>query len=136
MTIKTVLLAAALATATLTGASLAQEPAAPNPASGGQGRDCFYGGSVNGFRAIDNATVLLSVGAKQVYEVKLFSPSVDVKWASGIALVSRGGGNFICSNLDADLVVPGVNGPERFPVTAIRHLTPEQVAALPAKQRP
>lgn len=131
MTIKTALLAAALATTALAGPVLAQAPAPQN-----QGRDCFYGGSVDGFRAVNNSTVLLSVGTKQVYEVKLFSPSVDVKWANGIALVSRGGGNFICSNLDADLVVPGISGPERFPVTAIRHLTPEQVAALPAKQRP
>ncbi len=128
MTVRTALIAGALAAAALAGQALAQAPA--------QNRDCFYGGNVNGFQAVDNSTVLLSIGTKQVYEVKLMSPSIDVKWASGIALVSRGGGNFICSALDADLVVPGVTGPERFPVTSIRHLTPEQVAALPPKDRP
>lgn len=132
MRTRTALLAAVLATA-VAGPTFAQAPAAPAP---NQGRDCFYGGSVNGFRAVDNSTVLLSIGTKQVYEVKLMSPSIDVKWANGIALVSRGGGNFICSALDADLVVPGISGPERYPVTSIRHLTPEQVAALPARDRP
>jgi Family of unknown function (DUF6491) len=130
MTIKTALIAGALAAAAVAGPSLAQAPAAP------QNRDCFYGGNVNGFRATDNSTVLLSIGTKQIYEVKLFSPSIDVKWANGIALVSRGGGNFICSNLDADLVIPSISGPERYPVTSIRHLTPAEIAAIPKKNLP
>ena len=131
MTLKTALVASVLAAAALAGPGLAQTPGSPAAK-----RDCFYGGNVNGFNAVDNSTVLLSIGTKQIYEVKLFSPSIDVKWANGIALVSRGG-SFICSRLDADIVVPSTVGPaERFPVSAIRRLSPEEVAALPKKLKP
>jgi hypothetical protein len=81
--------------------------------------------------------VLLNVGVHDIYEAKLFAPSNDLKWANGIALVSRGGGNFICSKLDAELVVPSTGiGPQRYPLTSLRHLTKAEVAAMPRKQRP
>lgn len=124
----------------LTAAALAaQAPAqAAEQTAAGQTRDCFWGRNLNGFRAVDNETLLLNVGVRDVYEAKLAAPSVDLKWVNGIALVARGGGNFVCSKLDADIVVPGTTGmgPQRYPLTSLRHLTAQEVAAIPKKNRP
>ena len=100
-----------------------------------KGRDCFYSRNINGFTAVDDETINVRVGVRDIYQLKFLGPSRDVRWANGIALVSHGG-SFICSSLDATVVVPGPTGPQRFPVKAIRHLTPDEVANLPRKQRP
>lgn len=119
-------------------AALAVQAQAAAPAPAGQSRDCFWGRSLNGFHAVDDETLLLNVGVRDVYEAKLAAPSADLKWVNGVAVVARGGGNFVCSKLDADIVVPGTTGmgPQRFPVVSLRHLTPQEVAALPRKVRP
>jgi hypothetical protein len=113
------------------GQAAAQAPVQPVETE----RDCFYSRSINGFSAVDDETVNLRVGVSEVYQIKLFAPSSDIEWASGIAMIARGG-NFICSGLDATVVVPGPAGPQRYPVTSIRRLTAEETAALPRDQRP
>jgi hypothetical protein len=128
---------ATLVLTALAAIAIAGQAAAQAPASGNQQRNCFYGGNLNGFRAVDDQTVLLNVGVRDIYEAKLFAPSNDLKWVNGIALVSRGGGNFICSKLDAEIVVPSSTmGPQKYPVTSLRRLTPAEVAAIPKKNRP
>lgn len=123
---------AAVAAMAIAGQAAAQ--AADKPAA--QTRECFYVGTIRGFSAVDDETVNLRVGGRNdIVQIKLFAPSNDLRWTNGVALVSRGG-SFICSKLDATLVVPGPAGPQRYPVTSIRRLTPQEVAALPAKQRP
>ena len=55
-----------------------------------------------------------------------------------LALVSHGS-SLICEgpNLDVDVVVRDIAaGRQRCPVTSIRKLTPDEVAALPADARP
>lgn len=131
MKTKTALLSAIAAIA-MAGPTLAQT-SAPAP---GQTRECFYSGNIRGFSAVDDETVNLRVGGRNdIVQLKLFAPSNDLKFANGVALVSRGG-SFICSKLDATLVVPGPGGALRYPVTSIRRLDAQEVAALPAKQRP
>lgn len=120
----------ALAALAIAGQAAAQAPAAA------QTRDCFYSGAIRGFSAVDDETLNLRVGGRNdIVQIKLFAPSNDLKFANGVALISRGG-SFICSKLDATLVVPGPAGPQRYPVTSIRRLTAQEVATLPAKQRP
>ncbi len=121
---------AAVAALAIAGQAAAQAPSQP--------RDCFYSGNVRGFSAVDDETVNFQVGGRNdIVQVKLFHPSNDLKFASGIALISRGG-SYICSKMDATVVVPGLTGgdAQRYPVTSIRRLNPQEVAALPAKQRP
>ena len=125
-------LAFATAALAIAGQAAAQAPA---PAAA-QTRDCFYSGNIRGFSAVDDETLNLRVGGRSdIVQIKLFAPSNDLKFANGVTLISRGG-SFICSKLDATLVVPGPAGPQRYPVTSIRRLTAQEVAALPAKQRP
>lgn len=134
MKLKSALAVAALAAAT---AIAGQAAAAQDPApAGSKQNDCFYSRNIRGFAAVDDETLNIEVGSRNnVYQLKLFAPSNDLKFANGLALISHGG-SFICSSLDATLVVPGPAGPQRYPVTAIRHLTPDEVKLIPKKQRP
>jgi hypothetical protein len=101
--------------------------AEPRPA-----RQCFFASTVSSFSAVDERTVHVRVGVKDVYRLDLFGRCPDVDWNQQIALVSRGG-NSICSGLDATIITKGPIGPQRCPVSKVTKLTPEEVAALKAK---
>lgn len=98
-------------------------------------RQCFWTRSINGFNAVDDHTVNLRVGVKDVYQLELLQPCNDIDWASKIAIQSRGS-SWICSGLDATVIAPSPIGPQRCMVKTVRKLTPEEVAALPAKAKP
>lgn len=104
------------------------------PATTGE-RSCFWARNVNGFRAVDDDTVNLRVGVRDVYQLELLGRCPDVDWAQGIGLESRGG-SFICSGLDATIISPSAIGPQRCAVRTLRKLSDQEVAALDAKQRP
>lgn len=110
-------------------------PASAVAAASGGERSCFWSRNVNGFRALDDDTVNLRVGVKDVYQLELLGRCPDVDWAQGIALESRGG-SFICSGLDATIISPSSIGPQRCAVRTLRKLSDQEVAALEPKQRP
>lgn len=142
MTIRTLLPAALAASALLTGA-VAPAAAAPpaNPDAAGQanakdaGRQCFRPDDVNGFTVVDDRTVNVRVGVGKIYQLTLFSSSPDIDWTQHIGIEARGT-SWVCSGLDATLIVPSPIGAQRYPVTAIHRLTPEEIAALKRKHRP
>lgn len=108
----------------------AQQAAGPQPK-----RECFWAQNVNGFNAIDDETVTVTVGVNDVYRLDLFSRCPDIDWNQSIALVSRGGSS-ICSGLDATIVTRGPGGmAQRCPVRTVTKLTQPEVEALRAKDR-
>lgn len=119
------------------GALLSAASAAPVDAatSSKPQRQCFRADSVNGFTAVDNRTVNVAVGVRDVYQFELLGACPDVNWAETIGIQSRGDA-MICSGLDATIIAPSTIGPQRCAVRTVRKLTPEEVAGLPAKQRP
>ncbi|HEY8614956.1 DUF6491 family protein [Phenylobacterium sp.] len=98
-------------------------------------RSCFWARNANGFAAMDDRTVNVRVGVKDVYQFEMLGPCQDIDWSQNIALVSRGSSS-ICSGLDAEIVTRTSIGPQRCPVRNVRKLTPAEVAALPSKARP
>ena len=126
-----ILFTTTLAAAALVGAAAAT----PAAAAGKAGQSCFWTRDVNSFQAVNDQTVNIKVGVRDVYQLTLFAPSPDIDWTESLALQSKGS-SWICSGLDATLIVPGPIGPQRYPVTSIRKLSTDEVAALPAKQRP
>jgi hypothetical protein len=78
--------------------------------------------------------VNIRVGVHDVYQLKLLGASPDIDWTETIAVVARGG-SFICSALDATVVVPSNLGPQRYG-SSIRKLDPAEIADLPKKQKP
>lgn len=114
----------------------AESPGGAAPAAK-PGRACFLASNADGFSAKDDHTVYVRSGVRDVFELTLFQPCIDIDWALHIGLRSRGS-DFICegNNVDVQVISPSPIGHQHCEVTAVRKLTPEQVAALPKKDRP
>jgi hypothetical protein len=121
------LLAGGLASATPVAAAVANAPKAS--------RACFTARSVYSYRVVNPTTVNVGVSPKTVFQLTLFSPSSDIDWTQSIGIEARGS-DWICAGMDATVIVPSPIGPQRFPVTQVRKLTPEEVTALSPKARP
>lgn len=125
----------ALALLFAAGGAVAKVPAdKPQPAS----RDCFQTRNWDGWTAPgDGDVLLLKVGVRDIYRVEL-APGSRVRKQPDNFLISRArGSSFICSPLDLDLALSDHQG-FSTPLIArsLRKLTPEEVAAIPPKDRP
>ena len=124
-------LAAAALTATV--ANAATTPNAPNAPSA-----CFASNSWEGWSAPGGGDFLyLQVGLHDVYRVDLSKGSHVRKDADRFLINRVRGSDWICSPLDLDLTLSDHHG-FREPLIALslRKLTPEEVAAIPPKDRP
>jgi hypothetical protein len=127
----TTLLAAA-APALADQAPTAAKDAAPKPA-----RSCFSLSDWDGWSAPNRDTLYLKVRNRQVYRVDL-SHGTSQLTSPGVHLVSiQRGVNTVCSPIDLDLRVSDGFG-FAMPIMArsITKLTPEEIAAIPKKDRP
>lgn len=99
---------------------------------------CFYGHNADGFSAKGDRTVYVRSGIRDIYELTLFAPCLDIDWAQHIAIKSQTGNDFICegSNAPYEIFSPSVTGPQRCQVSAVRKLSAAEVAAMPKKDRP
>ena len=126
-----------VAAALALGAS-AQPPASAGAAPPKPRSSCFWASRIENFAAVDEQNLYLRVGIHDVYQAKLFANCLDINWVHHLALVSRPS-SLICEgpNLNVDVVVRDIGvGRQRCPVTSIRKLTPDEVAALPKDARP
>ncbi len=89
-------------------------------------RSCFLPSEVNGFNVVDDQTVDVSIGPKTAYRLTLFSRSPNIDWTQKIGIETRGG-SWICQGMDATIIVPGDIGIQRYPVTEVRKLAPEEI---------
>lgn len=117
-----VAICAVLAAAPAVAVAQADKPSTPKAE-----RACFRAQDVDGFNAVDKETVDVSV-RRDVYRLTLFAPSPDIDWTQRIGVESRGG-SWICTGSDATIIVPEAIGVQRYPVTAIRKLSPEEIKA-------
>ena len=115
--------------------ALAQDKAPGRSAS----RQCFYSRNISSWAPVDRSTVNLRVSVSDIYQLKLLGDCPNIDWVEGIGLEHRGS-PWICSGLDAELLVPQPGGGRGFPlhcpVTSIRKLSKEEAKALPPKQHP
>lgn len=126
-------LSALVLTAAVSAPALAQTPApeaapaAKAKPSKSSGRDgCFFADNIRGYQVVDDKTLNVEISRKEVYELKLFYSSFELDTALRIGIKSRGGGSWICSPLDAEVIVPETIR-HSYPVQSIRRLTPEEV---------
>ncbi|WP_029908942.1 DUF6491 family protein [Caulobacter sp. UNC358MFTsu5.1] len=137
MNTKTMIRAGLLTTVLLAAAApalAAAEPAAKAPAAK---RSCFYMSEWDNWSAPDRDTLYLKVRNRDVYQVDL-SHGTSMLTSPGVHLVSiQRGVDSVCSPLDLDLRVSDGWG-MAMPIMAksITKLTPEQIAAIPKKDRP
>lgn len=99
-------------------------------------RQCFTANSVRNFRVVDSRTVNIRAG-REVYRLDMFGNCPDLRWTEGMGLQTAGSPT-ICtgSGLGTNVVTRGPSGPQRCSVQSVTLLTPEEVAALPARSRP
>lgn len=131
--LKTIALAG-MAGALLAGPALATEKAASAEKAP---RECFQLSDWQGWSAPDKNTLYMKVRNRDVYRVDL-SWGTNSLTAAGSYLVSNVRGiDTVCRPLDLDLrVADGTGFAMPIRAKAITKLTPEEVAAIPKKDRP
>ncbi len=131
-------LACAAALLSPTVSSAAEAASAAGCKSPAPARSCFFSRQLSSFSAAGEKTLNLRVGVNDYYQLKLLGRCTELPWTQVIGLQTRGGSDFICSGLDVTVIVPrpGGGAPERCMATSLRKLTPEEVKALPPKQKP
>lgn len=114
-------------------------PVGPSAATtdAGEPRRCFRVDRVRNFRATADQTLYLRTSRTDVFETRALGACQNLDWAMGVALIGPGVST-VCTG-DLATVVPrdtGVapGGPCRIQV--VRQLTPQQIAALPDRDRP
>lgn len=125
-------LTAAVLLAAATPALAAADGDAPRAA-----RSCFYLSDWDGWSAPDKKTLYLKVRNREVYRVDL-SHGTGMLTSPGVHLVSIARGvDSVCQPNDLDLRVSDGYGMS-MPIWAktITKLTPEEIAAIPKKNRP
>jgi hypothetical protein len=133
-TIRAGLVGAALLTAaTPVLAATVDEAPAAKPAA----RSCFSLSDWQGWSAPDRNTLYMKIRNRDVYRVDL-SSGTSLLTSPGVHLVSvTRGVDTVCRPIDLDLrVADGFTFAMPIMAKAITKLTPEEVAALPKRDRP
>jgi hypothetical protein len=131
------LAATTAALAALCVSAAAQPPPAPQP---NPRPACFWTRSITNFAANDTNRVFVRASGRRVFELTLFANCLQLNWVNRLGIRTRGSSN-ICEgpNPAIDVIVRGggiAGGGQRCPVTNVRLLTPDEVAALPPQARP
>jgi len=140
MHVKSMIRAGLLTTALLAAAAPVfadQTPAATKDAATKPARSCFSLSDWDGWSAPNRDTLYLKVRNRQVYRVDL-SHGTSQLTSPGVHLVSiQRGVSTVCGPIDLDLRVSDGSG-FAMPIMAkaITKLTPEEIAAIPKKDRP
>lgn len=97
---------------------------------------CFLQRNINGFSAPNDRTVYVRVGVSDVWRLETMNTCTGLTFRNSFALQGSPTSGWICHPLDATILFhePGMR--MRCPVSAIHKLTPDEVAALPKKDRP
>jgi hypothetical protein len=126
---------AAAAALLATGASPAAVAETTKPKS--DRNQCFYTRNADSFAAPNDKTLYVRVGVRDIYRFDMFGPCQDIDWNQRLALVARGGSDWICDAMDAEVISRAQGlGRQRCLVRHMRKLTPQEVAALPKDARP
>lgn len=101
-------------------------------------RQCFWAQDVRNFRVVNSTTVNIRAG-RDVYRLDLLGACPDMNWNLRLGLATTGSST-ICagSGLGTSVITRGSTGQgqQRCAVRSITALTPEEVAALPGRERP
>jgi len=99
------------------------------------GQQCFNVRNVYNFHAVNDRTVLVEVGTSRMYELQIVGVCPDVDWTQRLAIRTTGGSSWVCSGMDAELVIPSPSGTQRCSVVGTRELSPAEVQAYRASRK-
>jgi len=92
---------------------------------------------VRNFRVVNASTVHIRVGRDAFYRLDMFGACPDLSWNNTMALHTRGTSRICAGQVTgASIFVRGTAGRQRCAIRSVTALTPEEVAALPARDRP
>ena len=133
---KAVSIALAVALTSLAGCAPGQQ-AAPTSATGAE-RQCFWASSLANFRQGDHGSLYVRDRAGQVFEIGTRERCPELDRASSVAIQSDySSTGRLCVGDNARITMRGLGGePASCRARVHRHLTAQQVAALPDEQRP
>ena len=137
MNVKSMIRAGLLTTVLLAAAAPALADPAAKDAAPRAARSCFYLSDWDGWSAPNKDTLYLKVRNRDVYRVDL-AHGTNQLTSPGVHLVSVVRGvDSVCAPLDLDLRVSDGFG-MAMPIRAktITKLTPDEIAAIPKKDRP
>lgn len=99
--------------------------------------DCFFVNQWQGWKAASPNVIYLRVNISDIYRVDLSAGSEQLMYPDNHLVSVFRGTTTVCSPLDLQLAVSDGHG-LKIPLIASRitRLTPEEVAALPRKDRP
>jgi hypothetical protein len=129
--------AAAAMGLTLAGA-LAATPLAtaqPRPAPA-QSRQCFYARNINNYTTAGGRLVYIRVGVADVYRLDLMTDCPELGFRQDLQFTRADPGASICSAIDLTIRFREPGARRICPVAEMRKLTPEEVAAMPKRDRP
>jgi Family of unknown function (DUF6491) len=131
---------AAFALAAVLALDASAQPAPPLAKPAKPAQACFWRRNIDNFAAVDDTKLYLRANINDVYELKLFAHCLDLDWVHHVELDSFGDFEpMICEgpNPALEVVVRDIGiGRMRCPITAVRKLTPPEIAALPKLARP
>jgi hypothetical protein len=110
-----------------------------NAADKPKGDQCFRSESFQGFRPINDHAFNIRVNVNDYYRIELEGACPTLTYPDAMLVTQVRGSDLICGPLDWDLRVRE-NGPGGFAAACIvksqRKLTPEDVMAMPLKEKP
>ena len=112
--------------------------AVASSANAAPARQCFCSRDISSWQAVGDRQVNLQVSYRDVYRLDLNGRCTQLNSAfETLAVKSVGAGDEICSGLQVDLFVPSAGHMDiPCPVQSITKLTPDEVKALPKRERP
>jgi len=99
----------------------------------GHGQSCFYPNQWTSWKAPDDHTIFLKVGAR-IFRLDVGGSCQGL--LTGGTLITHSQSSQFCSAIDWDLRVRNGDITTACIVTGMSQLTPDQAAALPANARP
>ncbi|HLZ83055.1 MAG TPA: hypothetical protein VKQ54_05765 [Caulobacteraceae bacterium] len=120
------------ALATLTGAASAASAADTN------GRSCFTVNNWHGWSSPSPDVLYLAVNFRDVYKATLAHPVAGLNLMDTVVISDETGLQSICSAVDLHLTMTHRRGGSRqgLIVRSLTRLTPEEIAAIPKRDRP
>ena len=111
----------------------------PAFAQGGESngrRECFLKSNGVNFSAPYDRTLYVSVGVREIWRLDLMHDCTGLTFKQGIGFETTPGFSWVCSPLDATVIIRDAGISQRCPVIAMHHLTPAERDALAKRDRP
>jgi len=103
-----------------------------------EANQCFFTRDIENYLAPDDHTLYLRIHNNDIYRIDLANecPNLNTGGLNHISLQTAPGSPTVCHAVDLDLRVSGLGVSAPCIVKGLHKLTPDEVAALPKKDKP